>query len=259
MRTPSDLPWTPPLYLYHGTTAKAALRAFEVGLQPRRVVKTSNWKTFESHPDFTYLTDAYAPFYASMACDEGESWGVVEVSLVALDFKRLRPEEDALEQITRGVKDWSVVEDPQIRSVLSRIPEGDMVERTRYVRDHADRVRGTWVVTLQHMGTCAYRGPIPARAITRVATYDPESNSYVSLASVDPTITLLNYQLMADHYRALTKWFFEPVEVENFLSAVDKMSLGAMPKPQAEERLAYLRESLAKRGGLEVRSRRSNT
>lgn len=248
----SDLPWTPPLYLYHGTTAKAALRAFKVGLQPRRVVKTSNWKTFESHPDFTYLTDAYAPFYAEQASAKGERWGLVEVALVGLDWERLRPEEDALEQATRGVKDWSVVEDPQIRSVLSRIPEGDMVARTKYVRDNADRVRGTWVVTLQHMGTCAYRGAIPARAITRVATYDPKSNSYVTIASIDPTITLLNHQLMADHYRNLTRWFFEPVSVEEFLTPLDRMSYGAMTKPQAEERLALLRESLAKREGLEV-------
>lgn len=255
----TDDEWHIPDRLYHGTTAAAARKAFEQGLQPRRVTKRSNWKAFESRLDYTYLTDAYAPYYATCATRGDSKWGIVEVDLACLDWRRLRPEEDAMEQSTRGIADWSPVEDPQLRAVFSRMPQTDMVQRTAYVQRNADRLKKLWWFTLKRMGTCAYRGPIPAEAITRVALYDPRSNFFVTATAIDPTVTVENYRMLAGRYRLLTQWFFEPVTAERWMAEAEfpgmDMVLSGVGPGQYEAYVSTRREALANRTGLSVLTR----
>lgn len=244
--------WHPPHRLYHGTSGTAARKALTEGIQPRRITHKSNWDTFESHPDYVYLTDAYAPFYANRATKYPRKLGIVEVDVDRLNWDKLRPEEDAVEQMTRGITDWKVVNDPQLRSVLSKIPNTNMVERTRFVRDHLDRLHSMWGASLRLLGTCAYHGFIPREAITRVSIFDPKSNPWVVMTTMDPSITLMNYRVLAEKYRFFTRWFFEPVSAEEWLAHAEFPGVAEAMGDRWNGYFASRKEALAKRDGLEV-------
>jgi hypothetical protein len=81
-----------------------------------------------------------------------------------------------------------------------------MVARTAWFRERIDQFANTWWVSLDHLGTCAYKGIITPEAITRVSIYDPKSNPSMTMTAADPTITPINYQIMGAKYEALTHW-----------------------------------------------------
>jgi hypothetical protein len=82
----------------------------------------------------------------------------------------------------------------------------DIAVRTRWFRSRLEQWRHLWEVSLNKLGTCAYAGVIDPRAITRIAEYPRES----SLAYLcDPTISVLNHELLGGQHRATLRWLFD--------------------------------------------------
>lgn len=196
-----------PSFLYHGTSGTVARLSLTEGLRPRGN-KKSNWH-MASGKDRVYLTDAYAPYFASQASQNDDVWGIIKVSTSLLDIQSLVPDEDWLEQVGRG-KDGIT---------------GSMAQRTRSYRGKAQRFAHHWPDSLRGLGTCAHLGRIPAEAIAAISLFSFKSNPYVGTMACDPSITLMNYTFMAPKYRALTRWFFEPVSAEELCWPVPREML----------------------------------
>lgn len=247
--------------LYHGTTATIALKAFESGLMPRRSSGSrGNWPNCPSSPDLVYMTETYAGYFASCATSAAGDvarWGIVEIDTDMLDEFSMMPDEDFLEQATRG----QVVEGLRTRT---------MVGRTRWFRNNISRFSAAWTASVRHLGNASYMGIVPPEAITRVSIFDPSSNRYVSWWCSDPIINLMNHRLMGAAYRGLTKWFFEPPTDEE-INAIAGNTIGACPDPvigteniaaapgasaelvrHSNDMVAKAREALSNRSGLEV-------
>lgn len=222
--------------LYHGTSAAVARRALFGGVEPRGDRK-STWSV-ASAKDRVYLTDSYALYFAANASGE-EDWGIVEIDTTKLYTGNLCPNEDFLEQATR--------EQPN-----SGCPKGlrTMIQRTKWFRKHSHKgYQKFWEDSLKHLGNCAHLGAIDYRAVTRVAIYDPDTNPYITMRALDPTITLMNYKIVGDTYRALTAWIFdETVTAEELLGK----SLTEISPPWVKEQLENAREEIKKRSGIQL-------
>jgi len=214
--------------LYHGTTAAVARSAITTGIWPRRLTGSKGHWQHRSKADMVYLTTAYAPFYAASACNgNNQQWGILEVETNRLDESLLRPDEDWLEQSTRVlVRPEAAAQKyaAYLREAANALAEelytrSTMWSRTAWYRDHLDRFAPFWRLSLDGMGTCAHKGAIPARAITRAVTFNPRTNQALEWDVSDPTVTIMNYQWMGAKYRLLTKWFFRPVSVGEYLRA----------------------------------------
>ena len=181
--------------LYHGTTEKVVEMALTEGLKPRGDAP-GNWAVV-SHPDAVYLTTTYAAHYAK--CADGERWGIVEVDTVALNHGLLAPDEDYLEQLTRGHHVAGMPAD--VRS---------MQERNKWFRDRLRAYMQGWESSVYALGNCCYFGVIPPGAIVRATVFDPVIGHPVTRA-VDPEITLANQRLLGAQYRAVTRWLMGDV------------------------------------------------
>ena len=118
--------------LYHGTTEAVARKALKEGLLPRKLTGSEgNWESNPSESSLVYLTTAYAAYFGSCASEVGEKIGIVEIETDLLDVKNLRPDEDFMEQGSRGVRDF-----------LPDFLQGDLDEctdmnsRTAWFKDH---------------------------------------------------------------------------------------------------------------------------
>lgn len=56
------------------------------------------------------------------------------------------------------------------------------------------------------LGTCAYRGQISPKAITRVSVFDYKTNVPMAAQCIEATITLGNHLVCAKEYALLTRW-----------------------------------------------------
>jgi len=229
-------------YLYHGTTRAVAKRILNGGggLKPRGATGKDNWEhTVTSNADCVYLTDAYAPHFAHNAMSARDKWGaVIEVDLAMLRMSKLRPDEDMLEQATRG--GGNVDEE-----IAAELEGKDMKERTMWFRDNIDGFAHLWRTSVEMMGTCGYKGVIPCSAISRIAYFKPTANVQMFMGFFDPTITILNYKFCGRKYQAFTKWMFgDKVEAEDI----------TMYPPEAapEGFFDRLRQVMAAREGLKV-------
>jgi hypothetical protein len=193
--------------LFHGTSAVVARQAKIEGLKPRGD-RDGNWDECPSRSDLVYLTTAYAPYFAFCTKDADE-FGIVEVDADLLDETLLLPDEDFMEQATRGQF------------------EGSMEERTMMFRDNLEEFAGFWKRSIDGLGNCAYKGDIPPDAITNVAVFSRDIPPEIGMSVLDPSISIMNYQICGSKYRAITEWFFdrptpEPKnEIERMLSSVD--------------------------------------
>ena len=197
------------MLLYHGTSARHLSVILRAGLRPRRNKRESNWEHgAASNPDAVYLTTAYAPYFALCTLQgKRDKLAILEVDTGKLRQSRLCPDEDFLEQATRLLdkRGAKVSDHPEWGSL-------DMHARTAAYRSvMLSEYRDKWESSVEHLGTCAYMGTVPASAITRYSIYALGSKDSVpevthSLAS--PTITLANYRFVGGFYRKLTKWFF---------------------------------------------------
>ncbi len=184
--------------LYHGTTEAVARLALTEGLKPRRATGKDNWAhTVNSSPDCVYLTTAYAAYFAINACGDNDRPAIIEIDTDGLE-SRLLPDEDFLEQGTRG----KVFTNPLFKGM----PKDNMERRTRWFRARLRKFAHLWESSIKHLGTCGSWGGVPAEYITRVVTWNAEKAPGLNMACIDPTITLINYQICADKYIALNKW-----------------------------------------------------
>jgi len=182
--------------LYHGTSADVARRAPSEGLAPRAVTRRkSNWR-IGSTDQLVYLTSTYALHFAFNATSEGERWGVVEVDTDRLDQSLMYPDEDFLEQISRGVHTRHTAPPTKV----------DIQERTLWYRERLLEYQPLWQDSLDNLGCIGYRGKMPGSAVTRVSLYDPESNPTVTGMAIDGMVLVANYRVCGDMHRALTEW-----------------------------------------------------
>lgn len=197
--------------LYHGTNSEVARKALQHGLQPRALHGGSNWKhTIESNPDCVYLTDVYGPYFAWCATKtEGHQVALVEVETDLLEQGSLLPDEDFLEQVSRGNG-----------SVWRELKKMSMLKRTAHLRGLMKHNARFWADSVKHLGTCAHQGAISPQAITRITLFDPRSNPQLWSEAIQPTITLLNHQFCASKYALLTRWLMgDAVDVDQYLAA----------------------------------------
>lgn len=187
--------------LYHGTTADVAERALREGVQPRAVTQRMMWAKHPSNKHCVYLTDVYAPYFATnaMSMTDESHWASVRGAILEIDVSSLHhdlvPDEDTLEQAMRG------------NDALPR--HWDMQKRTRHYREFLHNYRGSaaWQSSLSAMGTCAHIGAIPAHCIRRVAYLNGLLHPVCCIAW-DAQISIANYRLMRHKYDALTRAAF---------------------------------------------------
>jgi hypothetical protein len=231
--------------LYHGTTAAIATAALRDGLLPRRASgNPGHWcHSVSSSPDRVYLTRAYAAYFAMAASEKlMDHWGIVEIDTRMLDDALLVPDEDWVEQASRG---------QTLGGMFSELDAiSDMVKRTAWIRDHMGLFGHLWDQSVKMLGNAAFEGEIEPAAITRVAIFEPDSNPMIVQAALDPSISILNYQIIGSKYRALTDWLMgEHVTAEQWLGEFSRLHLldGSW-----EEMAAKINEHLCKRSGLSI-------
>ena len=119
-------------------------------------------KDLPSSPDVIYLTTAYAAYFAMNATPEKERWGIIEIDMDRLLDEDMVPDEDFMEQVTRGhtMENWD-------------LPAAGMPGRTKWFSDRLTAFHPCWTDSLAGLGNCGYANSIPAEAITRVGLYDP--------------------------------------------------------------------------------------
>jgi hypothetical protein len=232
--------------LYHGTSASIARQALVEGLLPRSESGAEgHWEDCPSNPDLVYLTAAYAPYFAMTATEGDELWGIVEVDTDLLDEYDLLPDEDYLEQASRGQDLAAVFGDG--------FPEGNyMTERTEWFRERLHLFAHLWRKSIEGLGNCAHDGAIPPEAITRVAVFDPQTNRSIAMMASDPMIAILNYQFCGDKYRALCAWMMgEDVDPIRFHGIPGLTSSEGLDGPW-QQMIDQWAKALALRDGLSV-------
>jgi hypothetical protein len=190
--------------LYHGTAGRFLPKILKDGLTPRGK-RRGHWQhTVMSNSEAVYLTDAYAPYFSiNCATKKDTTAAIIEIDTDRLDPWQFVPDEDVLEQTSRPRRGVAVDDLPL---------DWSMEQRTAWYRDnlyeYADKQ--TWKKSLDAMGTCAYMGDIPVSAITRVLTFNmlDKRLSSLLLTFANPSITLMNYQLVGRKYRYYTALMF---------------------------------------------------
>jgi hypothetical protein len=215
--------------LYHGTTAKVAELALVEGLQPRGE-RTGNWEhSIESNPNAVYLTSAYAPYFAVASGEVGEDLAIIEVDTDLLCQYLLIPDEDFLEQGTRG---QPLDDHPELNALGD-----DMLKRTEWFREHAyEHFQHAWELSVEHLGNCAYSAVIPPEAMTRASAFGWDDNAWMIGHALDPCISLLNYQICGSKYRHLTQWFMgEPIDARKLTHMGSDVEWEMIPEHAREE------------------------
>lgn len=182
------------LKLVHGTSAEYLEQIKAEGLVPRNL-SPSRWETCPSHPEWVYLTDAYALYYAMNAALPDNDCLLVEVEV---DTDNFYPDEDFLGQATgdsphlpdnieartQSLLEWSQTIDHNLRAELAS-------------------------KSLKGLGTVAHAGPIKADQIQRMIVIPQEDISRIVVREFDPVICLANYAIMGAKYQRLQLEFFE--------------------------------------------------
>jgi hypothetical protein len=222
--------------LYHGTSEWAAIEALEKGLHPRGNSGIDNWEhTVSSNPRAVYLTDTYACHFAMHAMqhhpripskDGGvlKRIAIIEVETENLVQGKLRPDEDAMEQIGRGLDDVA----------------GDMKERTMFYRAKAAKMN-TWEASLRALGTCAYYGPIAPRHFTRIAYFEPKKNRDMALMMMDGSVSTMAFRICGHFHRNYTRWLFG--------ANISPSDISLIPDEKQQQ---WLRSVLDNRTGVEL-------
>lgn len=224
--------------LYHGTSANALPQIIEQGLLPRAKTKTKgNWgHTVTSHKDAVYLTTVYAWHFAACATDN-EPGLILEIDQGKLLSWLLCPDEDCLEQITRG--------ETCVGEQFAPL-HWSMKKRTSFYRKHAQHNPQHAQTSLNYLGTAAYYGTIPWAFVTRYVTVNWDTlDKSMCLRAIDSMVSVTNFRILQDRHRAFTKWFFgDPVTPEDLL--------GGLTFPEQDKVIEALTVSMNNREGLQV-------
>ena len=175
--------------LYHGTAARHLDSVLSHGLRPRGR-KAGNWREYPSRRDMVYMTTAYAPYFAMQSLGKKDmTLLLVEVESDRLDETLLHPDEDFVAQAIAHQKNR---------------PISDFHDE---VRRSLEFYRHHWKDSVSGLGNAAYKGTIPADAITRLCTVDLTRQSDLMIVC-DPTISIINYHLCGERYRSIIAWLF---------------------------------------------------
>ena len=178
--------------VYHGTSDRMLSSILSGGLRPRGKSTEGNWKAYPSRDDMVYLTTAYAPYFAWSAVDikKDEKALIVEVDLDKLKFEKLHPDEDFIAQVLSKQRNVPI---ETVHSKVRRTISG--------YRHHA-------YDSLQCLGNIAYRGIVPASAITRYVTIDLKPQDSLAQVCMDVSVSLINFQVLGAKYRSVIEWIF---------------------------------------------------
>ena len=214
--------------LYHGTSDKHLPQILKKGLCPRSG-KKGNWEEFPSRSDMVYLTLAYAPYFA---LNQDGNPTVLEIDADLLNEEHFLPDEDFISQTI---------------SKQEKLPFKTIHNK---VRRQLKSYQTYWPLSLEKIGNCCYQGKIPASAIKRYVVWDVEKQLCVSLMSLDPTITSMNYKILGEKYRGLITWLFGDCpnlpSDDPIYSAFDNNE-EIMQNPYFAERVKYLEEQYKNR------------
>lgn len=237
--------------LYHGTTFKIFDQIKKNGIVPRRTSKLKgNWShTVSSNREAVYLTNAYPwHFAASAVSNQKEKGLLLEINQSKLFPWKLIPDEDFLEQATRGKNGLDVFD--------LAPTNGTMKERTTFYRKKAKDMVALYPnlseMSLEYMGTVAYYGDIPWEAVTRYVVVDwPKLDQEMSIRFIDSQVSIQNFRFLQTRHKAFTKWLFgdevQPIELLGF-DSIPSMDLA----PFMQESCQAVEKVMKERAGLTV-------
>ena len=183
--------------LYHGTAYKNLKGILRNGITPRgKDNKKSNWDhTVASRLGHVYMTVAYPLYFALCAKGKGDIGLVVEIDTNKLDDSWLYPDEDFVAQGLAKADKLNT--DGRTMTLNQRTAQVDL-----------EAYRHLWGKSLEYLGNCSYRGPVPRSAITRYATIDFKKRPEIAVTSMDPSICIDNYRFCGWKYRGMVAWLF---------------------------------------------------
>jgi hypothetical protein len=232
------------MLLYHGTTKTIAQKALTEGLKPRGRRK-GNWKhTVDSRRDAVYLTDIYGLYFAYCASksDSNDTLAVIQVDTEKLNQNLFMPDEDFLEQASRGRTGEGFASVKQ-----------SMKQRTEYYRKVAEYNRNLWHKSIENLGTVSYQGVIIPEAITKIAYVDMDKQKDIIFSAADASICLMNHKFCSNKYKAVTEWLFgKSITAQEFMGF--NFTEGMIPK----EQINAINSMLKNRDGVEVYDRNRN-
>lgn len=218
--------------LYHGTSAKHLDKILEKGIEPRGRRK-GNWKEFPSRKDMVYLTNAYAPFFAIQGAKGNEKALVLELDLEKIDETRLYPDEDFVAQVIamQSGRDLEDVHD-EIKTMLEGYQHCTMM-------------------SLDGLGNCSHKGVISGKSVSRYCLIDCVKRPDLSIMSMDPSISLMNYKFCGSKYRSVISWLFGDREDFELGLGGNEFYIDMMEKCQPGYR-KMAEDLFANRDGIEV-------
>lgn len=190
-----------PAILYHGTSSRRAERIIKEGIVPN--ASPTPWPDYPGMEGRVSITVAYAWYYAAQASGDGEGDPcVVQIKTAMLDPSLFRADDDVLGQMVMH------------RDKLA-LAEADKVARTEGAEGGPMANIGAALASLECIGSLSFNGTIPPEAIIQAVALSPASrdNALFLGATLEPTITALNYRVCGEHYRALTEYPFTRVPV----------------------------------------------
>lgn len=180
--------------LYHGTSSVHLDKILESGLVPR-YNNDSDWEC-ASRPDMIYLTSAYPLYFAEHSITN--HGGEPVVFEVEVDSSRLYPDEDFLEQATRGIQYSETTKD-----LYNDLQGLDMAQRTEYFRDSLELHKSMYDRSLTRLGNCCHKGIIKPKRIRRYVIPDMSIRR-----KSDPQIHMSNFKFMSHYYADLIHEMF---------------------------------------------------
>lgn len=191
--------------LYHGTSFKNLKSILKNGIKPRGK-KIGIWKDCPSRKDRVYLSNCYAPYF-SFSADENKSV-IFEIDTDLLNPRKMGADEDVVAQVLHANDKTK-----------------DLIELTKTIQ--LEKFDAVWEKSLEVMGTCSYKGPIPLKAITRYAVIDFKKATWLWVKCADISISLIHHAFLGKEQENLTGWIFGDNKLE---SMFDKLS----PESQAK-------------------------
>ena len=221
------------MLLYHGTAGNNVEAIRSKGIIPR-ATSGGQWLQRASRADCVYLTTIFGAMYANAAVRHDrvavDRLAVIEIDCAHLDSALLLPDEGFLDQCIT-MKDHFADLGRRKRKLAERFHK----ERLPILRDSLEAYAGRnwqemlcrvstqlwhganrwaempgWEASLAGMGTCAYKGVVPAAAITRIAY------ATITAANPHPIFAFFNQiQVSIDHHKkfgkrmcACNRWLF---------------------------------------------------
>ncbi len=179
------------MILYHGTTIKALAKILKEGIKPR-VGKKSNWEGYgTSRPDLVYLSDCYAPFFATSACKGTKDKGVIIKLEIDPTKIKLYPDEEFLFNVLFKEK---AKKEGNIQKLYTSINP----KKYQFLLNvKTQKPMEGWKASLDYMGTVT-ADFIPKEC---VISYYVEKKNCEFIFHCDPSISPLNYKICGQMYR----------------------------------------------------------